>query len=59
MKRWGTAALSLLVAGGIFILQMRRGLGPNAEPLVVAFAALLLALAALRGVLALWRRLRG
>ena len=54
MKRWGTAALSLLVAGGVFILQMRRGLVPNAEPFVVVFAALLSALLTAAVVWACW-----
>ena len=50
-----------LVMGAVFLLQLRLGLVPNAEPWVVAFSAALSALVAwgvLWGLLALWDRWR-
>ena len=50
-----------LVMGAVFLLQLRRGLVPNAEPCVVAFSAALSALVAwgiVWGLLALWGRWR-
>lgn len=51
--------LASLVVGAVFLLQLGRGLVPNAEPWVVAFSAAMSALVAwgvFRGLLALWDR---
>lgn len=61
MKKGVTLMLFLLLAGAVFVFQLRRGMVPNAEPFLVAFVALLsalLVLAVLWGVLTLWKRLR-